>query len=72
MDYNQFFNSINIFIETPIVKYIEIGIIISLVIYLALKWKIIIFLKDRLWGILLGKKILNFLIRNGKNFIIVI
>lgn len=56
MDYNQFFNSINVFIESPIFKYIEIVIVILLFIYLALKWKIIIFLKDRLWGILLGEK----------------
>lgn len=68
MDYNQFFNSINIFIEAPIVKYIEIGIIISLVIYLALKWKIIIFLKDRLWGILLGKKNSEFFNKEWKEF----
>ena len=68
MDYNQFFNSINIFIETSIVKYIEIGIIISLVIYLALKWKIIIFLKDRLWGILLGKKNSEFFNKEWKEF----
>lgn len=68
MDYNQFINSINVFIEAPIFKYIEIGIVILLVIYLALKWKIVIFLKDRLWGILLGKKNSEFFNDQWKEF----
>ncbi|OCG63484.1 DUF6216 family protein [Gilliamella sp. GillExp13] len=68
MDYNQFFNSINVFIEAPIFKYIEIVIVILLVIYLSLKWKIVIFLKDRLWGILLGKKNSEFFNEQWKEF----
>lgn len=47
---------------------VEMGISLLLVLFLTLKWKIVIFLKDRLWSILLGKKYSEFFNDKWKNF----
>lgn len=68
MNYNEMINSINVLIENPLFKYIEIIAGLLLVCILIFKWKLSIFFKDRIWFFLLGKQYSTFSNTNWKDF----